>query len=107
MNANGFTFDELRLECLDREPVQGGRAIEQNGMSTSDFFEDVPNFGRLTFDHFLGRTNGMNVVHLFEPANDERLEENEGHLFGQTALMELEFGTDDDDRTAGVIDALA
>ena len=31
----------------------------------------------------------------------------ERHLLRQTALVELELRTDDDDRTAGVIDALA
>ena len=30
MNANGLTFDELRLEGLDREPVQRGSAVEQH-----------------------------------------------------------------------------
>ena len=38
---------------------------------------------------------------------DERLEELERHLLRQTALMELQLGADDDDRTAGVVDALA
>ena len=39
--------------------------------------------------------------------DDERLEQHERHLLRQTALVELEFRTDDDDRTAGVIDAFA
>src|SRR5205823_2266310 len=36
-----------------------------------------------------------------------RLEQLERHLLGQTALVELELGADHDDRTAGVVDALA
>ena len=44
---------------------------------------------------------------LFQPVEDEWLEEFEGHLFGQAALLEFELGTDHDDRTAGVVHALA
>jgi hypothetical protein len=38
---------------------------------------------------------------------DEGLEELEGHGGGQAALVQLELRVDDDDRTAGVVDALA
>ena len=38
---------------------------------------------------------------------DERLEQLERHLLRQAALVQLEFGTDDDDRAAGIVDALA
>ena len=76
-------------------------------MALGDFFENVPHFGRLALDHFLGRANGVHVAQFFEAANDERLEQHERHLLRQTALMQLEFRTDDDDGTARVIDALA
>ena len=42
-----------------------------------------------------------------EPRIDERLEQFERHLLRQAALMQLELRTDDDDRTAGIVDALA
>ena len=38
---------------------------------------------------------------------DERLEQLQRHLLGQTALVQLQLGPDDDDRAAGVVDALA
>ena len=44
---------------------------------------------------------------LFELVVDERLEQLERHLLRQAALVQLELGTDDDDRTARVVDALA
>ena len=37
----------------------------------------------------------------------EGLEQLQGHLLGETALIELEFGSDHDDGTSGVVDALA
>ena len=47
------------------------------------------------------------LAELDETAHDERLEELERHGGRQAALMELELGVDDDDRAAGVVDALA
>ena len=38
---------------------------------------------------------------------DERLEQLERHLLGKPALVQLELGADDDDRTARVVDALS
>ena len=107
MNANRFAFDQLRLESLDRQSMQRGRAVQEHRMSTRDFVENVPNFGRLPLDHFLRAANGVDVSEIFQSANDEWFEKNERHLLRQTALMQFQFGTDDDNRTAGVIDALA
>ena len=44
---------------------------------------------------------------LLELVVDERLEQLERHLLRQPALVQLQLGADDDDRTAGVVDALA
>src|SRR3954447_10146345 len=41
-----------------------------------------------------------------QPLHDERLEQLERHLLRQAALVQLELRADDDDRTAGVVDAL-
>src|SRR5512146_309183 len=76
-------------------------------MILNDLFEDVPNDGFLLLHHFLGLLDGGAVAGLFEPVIDERLEQLESHLLGQTALVQLEFRTDDDDRTARVVHALA
>ena len=107
MNADGFAFDETRLESLDRQTVQRRRAVEQHRVALGDFFENVPDFGRLPLDHLLGAAHGVHVAEFLEAADDERLEQHERHLLRQTALVELELRTDDDDGTAGVIDALA
>jgi hypothetical protein len=57
--------------------------------------------------HLLRRLDGGDVAALFELVVDERLEQLERHDLGQTTLVQLELRTDDDDRTAGVVDALA
>jgi hypothetical protein len=55
----------------------------------------------------LARLDVLRVVEVDQALHHERLEQLEGHLLGQTALVQLELRADDDDRTAGVVDALA
>src|SRR4051794_2647603 len=76
-------------------------------MILDHLFEDVPHHRVLLFDQLFGLLDGRAVAALLEPMIDERLEQLERHLFRETALMQLEVGTDDDDGTAGVVDALA
>src|SRR4051812_15987709 len=107
MNADRFAFDEDGFEGLDGETMERRRAVEQHRVALGDFFKDVPDFGRLALDHFLGGAHGVHVAEFLEAANDEWLEKDESHFLGQAALVELEFRTNDDDGTAGVIDAFA
>ena len=44
---------------------------------------------------------------LDQVLHDEGLEQLEGHLLGQTALIHLQLGADDDNGTAGVVNTLA
>ena len=76
-------------------------------MVLDDFFEDVPNHRILLLHEFLGLLDGGAMAALFQAMIDERLEQFERHLLRQTALVQLQFGPDHDDRTAGIIDALA
>ena len=87
--------------------MQRRRAVEQHRVALGHFFENVPNFRRLTLDHLLGAAHGVHVAEFLEAADDERLEQHERHLLRQTALVQLQLRTDDDDGTARVIDALA
>src|SRR5688572_15037661 len=76
-------------------------------MTLRDFLEDVPDFRRLLLDHLARTADGVHEAEFLEPADDERLEQDERHLLRQSALVELELGTDDDDGAAGIVDALA
>ena len=76
-------------------------------MVFNDLFQDVPNDRFLLLHHFLGLLDGGAVSGLFQPVIDERLEQFQRHLLRQAALVQLEFGTDHDDGTSGVVDALA
>src|SRR6185312_14780751 len=107
MDLDRLAFDEHRLKRLDTETVEGRSAVEQDGVVLDDLFEDVPDDGILHLNHLFGLLDGGAMAGLFETVIDEGLEEFERHLLGQAALVQLQFGTHDDDRAAGVVDALA
>ncbi len=87
--------------------MQRRGAVEQHRVLADDLFEHVPHLGTLLLDHLLGLLDGGDELPLLELVVDERLEQLERHLLGQPALVQAQLGADDDDRTAGVVDALA
>ena len=107
VDLDGLALDQLRLEGLDAEAVQGGRTVEQHGVLGDDLFEDVPHDRARTLDHPLGGLDVLRVRQVDEALHHERLEQLERHLLGQTALVQLELRARHDDRTARVVDALA
>ena len=107
VDLDGLALDEDGLEGLDAQPVQRGRAVEEDGVLADDLFEVVPDLGPLLLVPLPGDLDARDEAFLLELVEDERLEELEGHLLGQAALVELELGADDDDRPARVVDALA
>src|SRR6185312_4579148 len=92
---------------LNAEAMQGRRAVQQDRVLADHLFEDVPDLGPLLLDHPLGRLDRRGEAVEFELRIDERLEQLQGHFFRQAALVQLQFRPDDDDRAAGIIDALA
>src|SRR5678816_943325 len=87
--------------------MQGWGAVEHDRMVANDFLEDVPNHRVLLFYEFLGLLDRRAMAALLEAMVNEGLEQLERHLLGKTRLMELQLGADHDNRTAGVVDALA
>ena len=55
----------------------------------------------------LARLDVLRVVEVDQALHHERLEQLERHDLRQAALVQLELRADDDDRAAGVVDALA
>ena len=107
VDADGLALDQDRLEGLDAETVQRRRAVEHDRVLADDLFEDVPDHAAATVDHALGALDVLRVVEVDQALHDERLEQLERHGLGKAALVELELRADHDDRTAGVVDALA
>src|SRR5580704_1842754 len=107
MDLDGLAFDQDGLESLNAKPMQRRSTIEQDRMLTNNVFQDVPDYGFLTFDHLFRLLNRCRKVLLFELVIDKRLEELEGHFLRESALVELELRPHDDDRTTRVVHALA
>ena len=107
VDLDRLALDEDRLERLDAEAVERRRAVQENRVLLDDFLESVPHLVRRLLDELLGRLDRGRDPLLLEPVVDERLEELEGHLLRQAALVELELRPDDDDGAARVVDALA
>src|SRR5437773_968389 len=107
MDLDRFSFDQERLEGLDAEAMERRSAVQKNRMLANDFLERVPHFVGLQLDHLLRGLDRADEAFQLETVVDERLEQLEGHLLRQAALIQLQLGADDDDGAAGVVDALA
>ena len=81
--------------------------VQQDGMALDDGLQRVPDLGAGTLDHLTGRLDVVGLLLLDQVLHDEGLEQLEGHLLGQAALIHLQLGADDDNGTAGVVNTLA
>src|SRR4051794_11581707 len=76
-------------------------------MVADDLLEDLVHLGALPLHDLLGALDRLGDALLDELVDDERLEQLERHQLGQAALVQAQLRTDDDDRTARVVHALA
>ena len=107
VQPDGLAFHQDRLERLDAQAVQGGRPVEQHRVVLDHFVQHVPDFRHALLDHLLGLADGGGVALVLQPIENEGLEQFQGHLLGQPALVQLEVGAHHDDRAAGVVHPLA
>src|SRR2546428_6009805 len=107
MDLDGRALDEDRNERLDAQAVERRGAVQQHWVVLDDLLEDIPDLGPDALDDPLGALDVVGEALLDELPHDERLEQLEGHLLRQAALVELQLRADDNDRAAGVVDALA
>ena len=107
VNLNCLALDQLRLERLNPQTVQGGGAVQQHRMLFDHFFQSVPNFRLQAVNHAARGLDVGGVALLHQPFHHERLEQFERHFFGQPALIQAQLRPDDDHRAARIIHALA
>ena len=107
VDLDRLALDEHGLEGLDAEAVKRWSTVQEDRVLLDDLFEHVPHLRAGALDHALGRLDVLRVLEVDEPLHDEGLEELERHLLRQTALLQAQLRTDDDDRTTRVVDALA
>ena len=107
VQLDGLALDELRLERLDAEAVQRRRTVQQHWALADDLLEHVPHLRTRALHRALGGLDVLRVAEVDQALDDERLEQLQRHLLGQTTLVQLQLRADDDDRTARVVHALA
>ena len=107
MQLDRFPLHQYWLECLNAQPMQRRRPVQQNRMFADYLFQDVPDFRLFHFHQFLGLLDGGRKTSQFQLAIDKRAEEFQRHLLGQSALVQFQGRTDHDHRTAGIVDPLA
>ena len=107
MELEGLSVDKHRLEGLDSKPVQRRCSVEHDGVLLDHFVQDRPDFAGLGLYEGLGLLDVAGQVVLDKLLDQERLEELESHLGGNSALVHPELRTDDDNRTSAVVDTLS
>ena len=83
------------------------RPVEHDRMLPDHFIENIPDLGALLFDHLLGRLDGGGQTAELQFAEDERLEQFQRHLLGQTTLMQFQGRAHHDDRSPRIVHPLA
>ena len=107
MQLERAALNEDRLERLNAQTVQSRCAVEQHGVLLDDDLERVPNLGALLIDHLLCGLDVVCNAVLNELLHNEGAEQLNGHFLGNAALIDLKIRADNDNATAGVVNALA
>ena len=107
MKLDRLTFDKDGLKCLDTESVKCRSTVQHNGMLMNNILEHVPNLTIETLDHLLCLSDVVCYLSLNKLFHNEGLEKLDCHLLGETALVDLKFGSNDDNRTTRVVNTLS
>ena len=95
-----FTFDQDRLKRLNTQAVQCRRAVQHDRVFADHFVQDIPYFGTLFFHQLFRLFDGAGQTLGLKPRVDERFEQLQCHLLGQTTLMQLQLWTRHNDGPA-------
>src|SRR5690606_16633946 len=109
VELDGLSLDQYRLERLDAEAVKRRGAVEEHHLVGDDLFQGVPDLVlhvAVALELLAGALDVVGDAALLELLEEERLEQLEGHALRHAALVQHELRSDDDDRAAGVVDAL-
>ena len=107
MDLDGLALDEQRFESLDAQAVKRRRPVEEDRVLPDDFLQEVPDLGPFLLVPFPGHLDARDEAFLLQLVENEGLEQLQGHLLGQPALVEFQLRADDDDRPARIIHPLA
>ena len=99
VQLNSFTFNHVRLECLDTQTVQSRRTVQQYRVTFHYMFQDIPNNSFLAVYNLLGRFHSLHNTAFNQLTDNKRFVKFSSHQFRNTAFTHLQFRTNDDYRT--------
>ena len=106
VQTDGFTFNQLGLECLDTQPMQRRSTVEEYRMSFQYVLQNLPHHRLFAVHNTLGRFYGLHKATLEHLADDKRLEQLACHILGKSTFVHFQLGTNHDNRTTGIVDTL-
>ena len=106
VKVNCLTFNKNRLKRLDGQAVKRRCTVQEYQTILNDLVKDVPNRRKTTVNGALRTLDVFNLVQLNQAAHYKRLKELKRHGRRKTALVQLQVRVNNDDGTAGIIDAL-
>ena len=86
--------------------MQARCAVKQDILALDDLVERVPNHCLARLDQTSSAADIMRVIMLNQPADDKWFKQLDRHLLWQAALIDFKLWTNNNHRTARVIDAL-
>ena len=105
MKFDSFTFYKDRLKCLDTQTMQCRCTVQHNRMFFDNIFQYIPYFRLKFLYHFLGILDVVGSSVCNKLFHNERFEKLDCHFFRKTTLIDLQFRSNDDNRTSGIVNS--
>jgi len=103
MQLDCLTFYQDRLKCLNAQSVQCRRTVQHNRMFLDNLFQHIPYLCIQLFYQLLRILDVLADSLGYQFFHYERLEQFDCHFLRQTTLIDLQFRSNDDNGTSGVI----
>ena len=107
MQLDRLTFYKDRLKCLDTQSVQCRCTVQHNRMLFDDIFQNVPNLRIQPFYQLLRIFDVLGNASAYQLLHYKGLEQLDCHFLRKTALINFQFGTNDDNGTSGIVNTLS
>ena len=107
MQLNRTTFYQNGFKCLNPQSVQCRRTVQHNGMLSDNLLQNIPNLCLQSFYHSLSGFDVVSQAILYQLLHYKGLKQLDCHFLRQTALIDFQFGTYNDNGTAGVVNTFA
>ena len=103
MQLDCLALYQNRLKRLNTEPVQRRCPVQHNRMLLDDIFQNIPDLGLQSFHHLLGILDVMGCAVGNQLFHDKGLEQLNRHFLRQTALIDFQLRSVNDNGTSGIV----